>query len=169
MTGCPPPMESPVIEITLQPTATINVTVSNITGTLSVEATATGGVKLNYQWYSNTTNSYSGSTAIAGATSAGYKIPATLAAGTYYYYCEVYTADKITTVRTKITRVNVAAMVAVTGITGLATTGTTGATITGNTLTGSILNTTAAGTVTVLATIPNGTAVGTEFTQSFCI
>ena len=77
MTGCPPPMESPVIEITLQPTATINVTASNITGTLSVEATATGGVKLNYQWYSNTTNSYTGSTAIAGATSASYKIPAT--------------------------------------------------------------------------------------------
>ncbi len=42
--------------------------------------------------------------------------------------------------------------------------GTTGATITGNTL-----NTTAPGTVTVRATITNGTAVGANYTQNFNI
>ena len=42
--------------------------------------------------------------------------------------------------------------------------GTTGATINGNTL-----NTTAAGTVTVTATIANGTAAGTNYTQDFTI
>ena len=42
--------------------------------------------------------------------------------------------------------------------------GTTGATIVGNTL-----NTTAAGTVTVAATIENGVAVGTSYTQNFSI
>jgi hypothetical protein len=42
--------------------------------------------------------------------------------------------------------------------------GTTGATITGNTL-----NTTAAGTVTVRASITNGTAAGTHYTQDFDI
>ena len=42
--------------------------------------------------------------------------------------------------------------------------GTTGATISGNTL-----NTTAAGTVTVRATIVNGTAAGTNYTQDFYI
>jgi len=42
--------------------------------------------------------------------------------------------------------------------------GTTGATITGNTL-----NTTAPGTLTVLATIANGTAVGTPYTAIFTI
>ena len=45
------------------------------------------------------------------------------------------------------------------------TAGSTGATITG----GNILNTTAAGTVTVRATIVNGTAQGTNFTQDFQI
>jgi len=42
--------------------------------------------------------------------------------------------------------------------------GTTGATISGNTL-----NTSAAGTVTVRATIPNGTAQGTDYIQNFTI
>lgn len=38
-----------------------------------------------YQWYSNTTNSNTGGTAIEGATSASYKFTPT-ATGTYYYY-----------------------------------------------------------------------------------
>jgi uncharacterized protein YjdB len=46
----------------------------------------------------------------------------------------------------------------------VASAGTTGAAISGNTL-----STTAAGTVTVMATIVNGTAVGTNYTQNFTI
>ena len=43
---------------------------------------------LSYQWYSNTTNSTTAGTAIAGATSASYT-PSTANAGTTYYYCVV--------------------------------------------------------------------------------
>lgn len=40
----------------------------------------------NYQWYSNTTNSTTGSTLISGATTAGFSPPNSVA-GTLYYYC----------------------------------------------------------------------------------
>jgi hypothetical protein len=88
------------------------------------------------------------------------------------------------------------AFIAVTDITGVPTTGTVGTAIslsgaliqpegaragrtitwsvktagtTGATLTGSTLNTTAAGAVTLTATVANGTAVGTAFTKDFTI
>jgi hypothetical protein len=47
------------------------------------------GPTLRYQWYSNTTASNIGGIKIDGATSSTFAIPTTLAAGTYYYYCEV--------------------------------------------------------------------------------
>ncbi len=43
------------------------------------------GLSLTYQWYSNTTNSNSGGTAIPGATSAIYTPPASALGTTYYY------------------------------------------------------------------------------------
>lgn len=66
-------------------------TVQNLCGgasatTLSVSAT--GAATLTYQWYSNTANSNSGGTLIAGATSSSYT-PSTAVSGTLYYYCEV--------------------------------------------------------------------------------
>jgi hypothetical protein len=80
-----------VITITTQP-ANAAFTAGSISGSLSVSASATQGAALSYQWYSNTTASTTGGTLIANATSAAFTVPATLAAGTYYYYCEVSAA-----------------------------------------------------------------------------
>ena len=56
-------------------------------------ATDTTYKPLQYQWYKNTTNSNTGGTKIEGAASATYRIPTNIAAGKYYYYCEV-TAER---------------------------------------------------------------------------
>ena len=47
-----------------------------------------------YQWFSNTTNSNVGGTAIAGATNATYS-PSGVTAGIFYYYCQVTFPDLI--------------------------------------------------------------------------
>jgi uncharacterized protein YjdB len=87
---CNVTVSAPVITITTQPAPTATFTVGSISGDLSLAASVTGtGVTLSYQWYSNTTNSNSGGTALSGATSARFTIPTNLAVGTYYYYCEV--------------------------------------------------------------------------------
>jgi len=88
MTGCKKDKD-PVITITAQPQATTTVTAGSITGSLTVTATATEGATPSYQWYSNTTASNTGGTAETGATGASFTIPPSLAAGTYYYFCEV--------------------------------------------------------------------------------
>lgn len=49
---------------------------------------ATGTAPITYQWFSNTTNSNVGGTAISGATTSSYT-PPTAAAGTVYYYVVV--------------------------------------------------------------------------------
>jgi hypothetical protein len=72
-----------------------------------VAATVTQGATLSYRWYSNTTNSNIGGTAISGATGASFAIPVTLTAGTYYYFCEVRAAGA-TSVRSRVARVTVA-------------------------------------------------------------
>ena len=56
---------------------------------LTVAASGTG---VTYQWYSNTTASATGGTAISGATLASYT-PSTAAAGSTYYYCEAKSSD----------------------------------------------------------------------------
>ena len=60
-------------------------------GSVSVTATpADGHTVTGYQWYSNTTASTDGGTAIVGATSSSYAIPTGKAANTTeYYYCVV--------------------------------------------------------------------------------
>ena len=73
---------------------------------LSVAATKTGsGPALTYQWYSNTSASNSGGTAIGSATSASYSLPASVTSttGAKYYYCVVSsgactTATKVATI-----------------------------------------------------------------------
>ena len=101
---------SPVIMINSQPAASTNVVQSGITGSLSVTASATQGAALSYQWYSNTTNSNTGGTAIGGATGASFTIPLTLAAGTYYYFCEVNAAGGALPARTSVASVIVHAL-----------------------------------------------------------
>lgn len=72
--------------ITTQPSTTVQNLCQSIAATaLSVVGT---GTTLTYQWYSNTSNSNSGGTLVAGATSASYT-PSTATAGTLYYYCVV--------------------------------------------------------------------------------
>ena len=80
------------INISAQPDPATALMAGSIAGNLSVTANLTPApttIPLNYQWYSNTANSNTGGMAVSGATSATFAIPATLAVGTYYYYCVV--------------------------------------------------------------------------------
>ena len=68
-----------------QPLTTQNVCVGATIA--SLKATFKDGVGMpTYQWYSNTTNSSSGGTSIAGATLSTYTPPPFSSVGTYYYY-----------------------------------------------------------------------------------
>ncbi len=78
----------PVISITAQP-QNITVTEGKITGSLSVAATATLDATLSYQWFTGTTASNEGGTAIEGATAKSLTIPTGLAVGDHHYFCEV--------------------------------------------------------------------------------
>ena len=73
---------------------------------MSVLASAKG--KLTYQWYTNTTDSTEGATAIEGATEASYT-PATDKIGTAYYYCVVTNSEAAenNSIKTDIVCVNV--------------------------------------------------------------
>jgi len=99
---------SPTITVTTQPTAVINVTEGSITGSLTVAASLTPSGTLDYQWFSNTSASNSGGTAIGGATGASYTIPTTLSVGTYYYYC-VVSATGVVSKTTSVATINVGA------------------------------------------------------------
>lgn len=60
----------------------------NITKELMVEASVSDGGDLTYQWYSNTSSSTTGGTAIGGATSSSYEATVN-AKETKYFYCIV--------------------------------------------------------------------------------
>lgn|GEM_PF-2732553 len=99
----------PEIIITTQPAAQTTVTVGSISGSLRVEAEVSDSSTPSYQWYRNTSNSNAGGTAIPEATGASYTIPTTLAAGTYYYFCEV-SAVSAASVRSSVAAVVVQAV-----------------------------------------------------------
>jgi len=72
--------------ITVQPSSSSSIVCLNAAApTLSVTATGSG---LTYQWYTNTTASNTGGSAVGGATASTF-VPSTSTAGTSYYYCEV--------------------------------------------------------------------------------
>ena len=73
--------------INAQPVSAKYLTGATEVSALSVAATASAG-DLSYQWYSNTSESNVGGTAIDEATAASYT-PSTKTAGTYYYYVRV--------------------------------------------------------------------------------
>ena len=73
--------------VSTQPTVTQTICDGGTATSLTVAYTGGTGTA-SYQWYSNTTNSTTGGTLIAGATTASYT-PSALAAGTYYYYCVI--------------------------------------------------------------------------------
>lgn len=69
---------------------------------------ATDGSKPKYQWYSNTTASNEGGTAITGATKQTYSFTTT-EAGTFYYYCVVTCTEG--TVTSGVATVNVSSII----------------------------------------------------------
>ena len=81
--------------------------VGNISGSLSVSASVTGGATLSCQWYSNTTASNTGGTVINGATGSSYTIPINLVRGSYYYFVEVRATGGAVSVRSNVAIVGV--------------------------------------------------------------
>jgi plastocyanin len=100
---------APIIpfKITSQPASLTNLTTGNITGSLSVGANGAEGKTLTYQWYSNTRNSISNSTAVPNGNSRNFSIPTELEPGTYYYYCAVNAGGEDATLLTDFAKVNV--------------------------------------------------------------
>ncbi|WP_281336478.1 PKD domain-containing protein [Flavobacterium eburneipallidum] len=88
--GCNATSATAEVIVNLAPTFTSQPASSTIcvgqTPTLLSVSYTNGVGSPTYQWYSNTTNSTTGSTAIANATNASYSPPNT-ATGTLYYYC----------------------------------------------------------------------------------
>jgi len=81
----------PVITINTQPVAppAENLVQGDISGSLTIAASATLNAVPAYQWYSNTTASTIGGTPVDGATSTTFAVPIDLTEGTYYFYCVV--------------------------------------------------------------------------------
>ncbi|MDR2894698.1 MAG: hypothetical protein LBU97_04480 [Alistipes sp.] len=98
----------PTIAIATQPLAPAALVEGEIpSGTrLTVAASATENATLKYRWFKNTANNKTEGTIIGGATSASYTLPASLAVGTHYYYCEVG-AENMVPVLTDVVTVNV--------------------------------------------------------------
>ncbi|MFV8376648.1 PKD domain-containing protein [Flavobacterium sp. LB1P71] len=78
----------PNATITTQPTPTQNLCVG-VTSTPLTIAYSGGTGTVNYQWFSNASNSIIGGSPIAGATSATYSPPVFTSSGNYYYYATV--------------------------------------------------------------------------------
>jgi hypothetical protein len=99
----------PVITITAQPAAPTDLTEGSIPADtrLTVEATATEGATLSYQWHTYDPDTDELFEVIEGATAASYTLPTTLTEGTYYYVCEI-TAEGATAVQTDPVPVTVA-------------------------------------------------------------
>ena len=96
-----------VISINGQPAALTTRTFNNITGSLTVTASVTGGAALSYQWYSNAANNNTSGALINGATSASYTILTTLASGTHYFYCIVSATGGAASVTSSVASVTV--------------------------------------------------------------
>ena len=110
----------PVIIINTQPAATTNLFVGDINESLSIEAGVSDGTEVNYQWYSNTTNSNTGGNIITDATDESFTIPTTLTSGTYYYYCQVSAVDEVAIpVRSNVARVKILAPTITSSIIGI--------------------------------------------------
>ena len=85
---------SKIVGVTVNATPVIHTDIANDIYSLSIGDTQSLSVSAynmqvtgsNYQWYSNTTQSTEGGTAVSGAASSTFSVP-TAAAGTTYYYC----------------------------------------------------------------------------------
>ena len=79
---------TPAPTITTQPIATQSVCVGGTLSDLSVAYSGGSGTP-TYQWFSNTTNAYTGGSSITGAIGANYTPPAAATPGITYYYCQI--------------------------------------------------------------------------------
>jgi len=90
----------------IQPASSQSVCVGGVTTQLHVEYINGTGTP-TYQWYSNTTSTYTGGTAIPSATSSIYNVFAT-DAGTTYYFCSIsFPAGGCSTIFSNIASVNI--------------------------------------------------------------
>ncbi len=102
------------ISVTIQPSVNIQTICQNSTfNPISITAS---GSNIGYQWYSNTMNSNSGGTLIAGATNSSFIPPGNIA-GTKYYYCIVSNTNGICSSNTS----NVSGAMVVNGIVSITT------------------------------------------------
>jgi len=103
---------APVITIVTQPPTVRELAYGSTNNFFYWDASVTGNATLSFQWYRNTANSNVGGTAVSGASHLdSLTIPATLAPGTYYYYCLVTATGGAAPVRTNVMRVNILAPV----------------------------------------------------------
>ncbi|WP_379146833.1 S-layer homology domain-containing protein [Paenibacillus sp. sgz500992] len=80
----------------------------SVGGTADLSVTATAGGTLSYQWYSNTENSMTGGTPLAGETHASFSAPTNMVGTTYYYVVVKNTDNSKTGVKTALTTSSVA-------------------------------------------------------------
>ena len=81
----------PVVTITTHP-ADVTVVEGFITGSLTVEASATQGAALEYEWWSIPSDS-NGNTFLHYGSSPSFALPANLGVGEYKYFCVIYVKD----------------------------------------------------------------------------
>jgi hypothetical protein len=100
-------LPSPVITINTHPDSR-SMRVGRIEGSfLTVTASSTQSAPLSYQWFSNTSNSNVGGTAIPDETNSSFTIPAGLAVGTYFYFAEVRASGGAIPVRSNVATVTI--------------------------------------------------------------
>lgn len=96
---------TPAAQIDVQPLNSQSICVDGIASELFVNVSNGAGAP-NFQWFSNTTNSNTGGTLIAGATTSNYTPPAFLSAGTFYYYVEInYAASGCTSLSSEVSEI----------------------------------------------------------------
>jgi len=178
VTVAEPTPNTPVITINTNPATTTDVTEGNISGSLAVAISVTEGATPSYQWYSNTSPANTGGTAVNGETNASFAIPTTLAAGTYYYFCEVSATGGAVAVRSSVATVTVAEPIPVIPVITINTHPTATTNVTAGNISGSLV---VAASVTESATPgyqwysnisaanTGGTAVNGETNASFAI
>jgi len=98
--------QTPSPTITAQPAATTIVFAGFIEGNLTIGANVAGGQTPSFQWFSNTTNSNAGGTAITGATAASFTIPTGLPPGEHFFFSEVRVSGGAT-IRSNVATVRV--------------------------------------------------------------
>ncbi|MCL2411459.1 MAG: InlB B-repeat-containing protein, partial [Treponema sp.] len=91
--------------ITTHPQPQTTVIQGNISGSLTVDAIASG--RTSFQWFSNTENCNENGTKIEGETGRSFEIPQTLTAGTYYYFAEVSAVGVAVPLRSTVAVVDV--------------------------------------------------------------